>query len=119
MKRKDILVLLIPSFIIVILWVVFNVYHSYINSTIPTDVNTQILYINPDFDLKTIEDLKKRQIVEPIYAVEPQSKEDLSQQTTQENTELVTTPTPTPTISSSDLSSSSAQQESLGGETSQ
>lgn len=117
MKRKDILVLLIPSFIIVILWVVFNVYHSYINSTIPTDVNTQILYINPDFDLKTIEDLKKRQIVKPIYTVETQSKEDLSQQTTQEGTELVTTPTPT--ISSSGLSSSSAQQESLGGQTSQ
>ncbi len=117
MKRKDILVLLIPSFIIVILWVIFNVYHSYLNSTIPTDVNIQILYINPDFDLKTIEDIKKRQIVEPIYAVEAQNKEDLSQQTTQESAEVV--PTPTPTISSSDLSSSSAQQGSLGGETSQ
>lgn len=117
MKKKDILVLLIPSFIVVVLWVIFNVYHSYINSTIPTDINTQILYINPDFDLKTIDELKKRQIVEPIYTVEAQSKEDLSQQTTQEGTELVTTPTPT--ISSSDLSSSSAQQESLGGQTSQ
>ncbi|EKE05518.1 MAG: hypothetical protein ACD_19C00241G0003 [uncultured bacterium] len=111
MKRKDILVLLIPSFIIVILWVVFNVYHSYINSTIPTDVNMQILYINPDFDSKTIADLKKRQTVEPIYTISQQTQEDVAK-------EIEQIPTPTPTAADSNLSSPSAE-ESLGGEISQ
>ena len=117
MKRKDILVLLIPTFIVVILWVVFNVYHSYINSTIPTAVNTQILYIDPDFDLKTIDDLKKRDVVDPIYTIESQgSEEDLTQESTKDS-EIVSTPTPT--ISASNVSSSSANEQSLGGEANQ
>lgn len=112
MKRKDILLILIPTFIVVLLWVVFNVYHSYINSTIPKDVNMQILYIDPDFDLKTIEDLKKRQVINPIYTIESQSEQDL---TTQANT-TDDQEAPTPTITPSDLSTSSATQQSLGGD---
>lgn len=117
MKRKDVLLLLIPTFIVVLLWVVFSVYHSYINSTIPTDVNMQILYIEPDFDLKTIEDLKKRQIVAPIDAIELGAEQDL---TTEDNTldsqETLIDQELTPTITSPDVASSSATGESLGGD---
>lgn len=111
MKRKDILLILIPTFIVVLLWVVFSVYHSYINSTIPKDVNMQILYIEPDFDLKTVEGLKKRQLVNPIYTIESQNEEDLTTDTNQAQTE--DTPTPTPTITNSNPSSTSATQQSL------
>lgn len=117
MKRKDVLLLLIPTFIVVLLWVVFSVYHSYINSTIPTDVNMQILYIEPDFDLKTIEDLKKRQIVAPIDAIELGAEQDL---TTEDNTldsqETLIDQELTPIITSPDVASSSATGESLGGD---
>lgn len=68
MKRKDILILLIPMFIIVILWVIFSIYHNFVNSTIPESLNMQILSISPNFDLKTIESIKQREVVEPVYS---------------------------------------------------
>lgn len=100
MKRKDILFLLIPMLVIVILWVVFNIYHSYASSTIPTNLNMQILSISPNFDLKTIDQIKTRKIINPIT--------DLGSQA-----ESLVTPTPTPTIP---ISPSGAIQASQGGE---
>lgn len=105
MKRKDIMILLIPSLLIVIFWVVFSVYHNYVNSTIPVSVNMQILSITPDFDLKTIENLKKRNAIEPIYQVTPQG--------------IKTDASPTPTFEPAPLSSSSGNQASQGGELNQ
>lgn len=71
MKRKDILLLLIPSLVFVLAWMGFSVYHSYINSTISEALNTQILPINPNFDTTTISALKNRTHVNPIYEVNP------------------------------------------------
>lgn len=101
MKKNDILILLIPSMLIVIMWVVFSVYHNYITSTIPENLNTQILSISPDFDLKTIENLKKRNVIIPIY--------QLSAPTTEPDTQSA------PALSSPEISSSSATQASQGG----
>lgn len=69
MKKNDILILLIPSVLIVILWVIFSIYHNYVTSTISDSVNAQILSINPDFNLNIINDLKKRNSIEPIYQI--------------------------------------------------
>lgn len=70
MKKKDILTLLIPTLLIVIIWVAFSIYHSLATSTIPEGLNMQITAINPDFDTSVIEDLKKRKKVAPIYEAE-------------------------------------------------
>ncbi len=102
MKRRDVLTLLIPSLIIVILWVVFSVYHNFIGSTIPTSVNDQISAITPDFDTKTIEAIKGRNTVNPIYTANPQSS----------GTEE---PTPAPSKTTIPISSSSANTASQGG----
>ncbi|MBI3984370.1 MAG: hypothetical protein HY344_00295 [Candidatus Levybacteria bacterium] len=105
MKRKDVLILLVPLVIVVILWVVFNIYHSFRTSTIPQDVNKQILFINPDFDLKTIEELKKREIIEPSYTFE----------VSEDQVEQGLSPLPTPTVTESNEGTNSAR-ESVGGE---
>lgn len=100
MKRKDILIILIPSLIVVILWVVFSVFHNYINSTIPNDINMQILSINPDFDTDTISKIKSRSVVDPIYTFEQTSIKEAS---------LDETPSPTPSIKPPTVSTSSAK----------
>ncbi len=105
MKRKDVLIFLVPTVTIVILWVIFNIYHNFITSTIPSEVNMQILFINPDFNLKTIEELKKRDAVEPSYTFEP-TKDQQGQEVEPLN--------PTPTVTEIEESSASAQ--STGGE---
>ena len=106
MKRKDALIILIPSLIVVILWVVFSVYHNYINSTIPSDINLQISSINPDFDTNAINQIKNRKTVTPIYTIEGSktSSKDSDQQSS-----------PTPTIISPTTSSSSAKIATNGG----
>src|SRR4030042_1912834 len=104
MKRKDILVLLIPSFLIVVFWVVFNIYHNFITSTIPEDLNAQIVSISPDFDTSVINNLKKRKNVEPLYETVPGSQ-------TGENA------LPAPAGQAEiPISTASGQQASVGGE---
>jgi len=103
MKRKDILTILIPSFIFALAWIGFSVYHSFITSTIPESVNMQISPITPDFDTKTIADIKTRKIITPITEIQATA-----------NTEI--TPTPAPVVQTLPIiSSSSAQQATAGG----
>jgi len=107
MKRKDALIILIPSLIVVILWVMFSIYHNYINSTIPNDINMQISVINPDFDTKTINQLKSRTAVTPIYTIDANSPSS-EQITDLENA-------PTPTVTPPKVSSPSARIATNGG----
>jgi hypothetical protein len=67
MKQRDIITLLIPSFILIVVWIIFSIYHNSVTSTIPTAVNIQISPINPIFNMDTISKLKQRQKVTPIY----------------------------------------------------
>lgn len=69
MKKKDILIILISVFIFVIFWIGFNIYHNSAKSTISESINLQIAPISPNFDTKTIENLKKRQNITPIYQI--------------------------------------------------
>lgn len=72
MKQKDLLILLISAFLLVIAWIIFNIYHNSITSTIPQNLNIQIIPINPDFDSKTITKLKGRKNVQPEYRIKNQ-----------------------------------------------
>lgn len=109
MKRKDILILLIPSFIFAIAWVGFSIYHNFVTSTIPESVTQQITPITPDFDAKTIAAIKERQIITPDY------------QGVASTATASPTPTPTPEIivPTPPISSQSAQQATSGGGLSQ
>lgn len=84
MKQKEVLTILIPVFILTVLWVLFNIYHNFVTSTIKDPLTVQIIPINGSFDKKTISDLNKRKKVNPAYEVVSQ-EENIS-------------PTPTPTL---------------------
>ncbi len=107
MKQRDIITLLIPSFLLILAWIIFSIYHSSVASTITPVVDIQISPISPTFDLNAVSKLKQRQKVTPIY-----------------ETQAPPTPTPTPgfpNIFSSSLSASqingsnTAPQSSAGG----
>lgn len=67
MKHKDIIFILLPTLILVFAWIAFGIYHNTASTTITGNLNKQIVPINPDFDMDTIEKLKQREFVEPIY----------------------------------------------------
>lgn len=67
MKQKDFLIILIPAFILTILWVVFSIYHNYATSTIKDPLTFQTIPIDGKFDKLTIENIKNRQRIDPLY----------------------------------------------------
>ncbi len=81
-KEKDILLVLVPGFILTVLWVAFSIYHNRVTSTITEPLTTQLIDIPGNFDLDTIKKLKERDRTEPIYTIEFVGE---------------TSPTPTPT----------------------
>ena len=80
MKQKDILLILGSLCVVTIAWIIFNIHHTTVTSTIPETITTQVKPITPDFDIKSIDALKKRQKITPNFGF-PSSG----------------TPTPTPT----------------------
>lgn len=67
MKHKDIYMLLIPSFILVVFWIIFTIYHNSVSSTITPTQSVQIKPISADFDSKTINDIKTRNQIAPLF----------------------------------------------------
>lgn len=67
MKYKDIIVLLASVLLIVIAWIIFNIYHNSVVSTAPDDLKKETLPITPTFDQSTIDKLKSRAKISPIY----------------------------------------------------
>ncbi len=99
---------------LVLAWVIFNIYHSLVTSTISQTLNLQISPINPTFDKKTIDAIKKRNNVEPIY--------DLSNSSVPKPTPtFVISPSSTPASGSSSftLQNQSNQSSSQGGQIAQ
>lgn len=66
---KDILFLAISSFIVVAAWIGFNLYHTYVTSTITPELQTSITPITPEFDMVTINKLKFRNQVIPLNSL--------------------------------------------------
>jgi len=101
MKKNDILIILIPSFIFVLVWIGFSIYHSIVASTISETVNMQISPISPNFDTKTIDSLKGRQNVLPVYDAGV--------------TVETPTPSPTPEVSQAPIATPGAEQATSEG----
>ncbi len=67
--QKDILYISISSFILVVVWIGSNIYHAHVTSTITPDLQIKILPIDPDFDASTIQNLKSRERIIPVYEI--------------------------------------------------
>lgn len=65
MKQKDFLIILIPLFILTILWVIFSIYHNLITSTIKDPLTYQIIKIEGQFDKETLKNIVNRKRVVP------------------------------------------------------
>lgn len=66
-KRKDVIATLWMTFLTVVAWIGFSIYHIWITSTISAiDVST-ISPISPDFDTNVINTLKSRETITPLY----------------------------------------------------
>lgn len=70
MKQNQFLVILILLLIFVVVWIGENVYHSLNKSTISDATSQEIAPINPTFNVKIIEELKKRETVNPDFELE-------------------------------------------------
>lgn len=103
MKKNDILLILVPTFLFVVAWIGFSIYDNIVTSTISGSLNMQIIPINPNFDTATINNLKKRNNVTPLYQlgipVENQAVQTTPTPTASPTATLIVTPTP---ISSSE-----------------
>lgn len=70
MKQKDLVFLLASASILVLVWIVFSIYHNLATSTIPQTLETSISPIDSTFDKKTLEALKQRRKTVPVYTLE-------------------------------------------------
>lgn len=69
MKQRDVLFLVISTFVLIVAWIGFSIYHNLAFSTITGAVEEKIVPINPTFDTKTIDTLKNRKNIEPIFQI--------------------------------------------------
>ncbi len=110
MKQKDLIFISIITLISVILWTGFSVYHNTVTSTIPEVLNIQISAIVPNFDTKTVDQLKTRNKVVPSY--------DLQGAASTSSASATPTPTSAP-ITPSPVSTNSGSLSPQGGSTTQ
>lgn len=91
MNKKEFLLLSIMTFITVVLWTGFEVYHTHQASTVPNLLLEQIEPLDPQLETKIIEKLKDR-LTEENLSIAPVSTTSFSVSITP-----TSSPTPTPT----------------------
>lgn len=69
MKNTYLIFLVTSLFVIVVAWIAFSIYHNFTTSRVSDSLTTQIQTINPTFDTNTINNLKQRVKVVPIFDV--------------------------------------------------
>lgn len=74
MKQREILLLSISVFAIIAIWIVSSVWHNLNVSKIPETTAEKIKPISAKFDRETIENIKRKEHIEPIYGTEVSSK---------------------------------------------
>ncbi|HUD04508.1 MAG TPA: hypothetical protein VMR59_00780 [Patescibacteria group bacterium] len=108
MKKNDILLILVPSFIFALAWIGFSIYHSIITSTISEVLNVQITPIDPTFDTSAINSLKTRENVSPIYELSSPTQSAIVPASSSASPIVINTTRPI-------VSSASSQQATSGG----
>lgn len=71
--QKDLLWISISIFVIVALWIGFNIHHSYVDSTITPSLQLQIAPIEPNFDTEALNKIKTRKKIVPVYQLDSAS----------------------------------------------
>ena len=66
-KRRDVIVTLWMTFLTVVAWIGFGIYHIWTTSTINEIDVSAISPIEPNFDMGIINALKNREMVSPLY----------------------------------------------------
>src|SRR5438045_7861635 len=66
-RQREIVILLISIFIVVVVWVGVSIYHNAHASTINDTLSQEIIPISPNFNTAALERLKKRTYIDPIY----------------------------------------------------
>jgi len=87
--QKDLFYIALSSFIVVVAWIGFSIYHRWTTSTVSEDLQMQLTSIDPTFDTQVLQTLKSRIKVTPVYEV------------INPTTNTETTPSPSPVASSS------------------
>lgn len=93
MKQKDFMIILVPLFVLTILWVIFNIYHSFVTSTIKDPLSIQIIPIEGKFDTGTVNEVKNRKKVNPLYEIQAEISEApilVEEPESTESSELIT-----------------------------
>lgn len=81
-KQNDILFILISSFILVVAWITFNIYHIFVTSTISQHIQYQLAPIDPAFDQQTMQQLKTREDINPLFGSQSVASNSGTTQTT-------------------------------------
>lgn len=66
-NKKDVAIIVILFFVSIVVWIGSSIYHTTVNSTIPEDTSKEIAPIDNNFDTKTINELKSRENILPLY----------------------------------------------------
>lgn len=66
-RQREIIILLVTIFIVVIVWASVNIYHNARASTINDTLTQEIIDISPNFNTAILEKLKNRINLDPIY----------------------------------------------------
>lgn len=79
MKQKDILLLSISAFVLIMAWIAFSIYHNSAESTISEPIEEKIVPIAPDFNTKIIDDIKNKRDIQPLYEIQVAPKSSTTQ----------------------------------------
>lgn len=88
-KQKETLIILWLTFFTVVAWISLNIYHIWATSQISDIDASAITPIDPTFDTNTINKLKAREAIEPLYQLEESPEDNTASQ------EAQLTPSPT------------------------
>lgn len=67
MKQKDLLFLIASTTVLILSWIGFSIYHNLVTSTIPENLNVQIAPLDSKFDTQTLQQLRSRKKVSPLF----------------------------------------------------
>ena len=97
-QQKNLLYILVPSTILIIIWIIFGIYSKAISSTLTENQNLSIVPIAPVFQTKVFSSLEKRKKVDPVFTIDAvpntiaTEEADLETQPTLDEESLTPTP---------------------------
>jgi hypothetical protein len=91
-KRQDVIVTLWMTFLTIVAWISFGIYHIWTTSTLSEIDISAISTIDPNFDTNTINMLKNREMINPIYHI-TENKKDASTKVASDEANISPIPT--------------------------